>query len=138
MVSELDYRVGFFVEDWALSQLHARAFAYPSEPPHVQQEPWAARLNRYSLSWVGAFHDAQLIGFVHACWDGGRHAFLLDTVVDPHHRRRGAGTGLVLKLIDQVRHAGCEWLHVDYVASLDAFYRSCGFRPTNAGLLHLR
>jgi GNAT superfamily N-acetyltransferase len=137
MASELEYRVGFSVDDRTLSELHARAFAYPAEPPSVRVQPWASRLNRYSLAWVGAFHEDDLVGFVHACWDGGLHAFLLDTVIDPHHRRGGAGTKLVLILADEVRRAGCEWLHVDYPPHLDSFYRSCGFRATTAGLIQL-
>lgn len=35
--------------------------------------------------------------------------------------------------------AGCEWLHVDCGAHLAGFYfYACGFRPTDAGLIHLR
>ena len=35
--------------------------------------------------------------------------------------------------------AGCEWLHVDFDADLEPFYfDACGFRPTKAGLIHLR
>lgn len=41
-------------------------------------------------------------------------------------------------LIQQVRAAGCEWLHVGYEPHLDAFYRdACGFKTTQAGLLSL-
>jgi hypothetical protein len=36
------------------------------------------------------------------------------------------------------REAGCEWLHVDYEASLTPFYEACGFVPTAAGLIRLR
>jgi hypothetical protein len=35
--------------------------------------------------------------------------------------------------------AGCEWLHVDFETRLTPFYiEGCGFRPTPAGLIHLR
>jgi hypothetical protein len=34
--------------------------------------------------------------------------------------------------------AGCQWLHVDFEDYLRPFYvGSCGFRPTNAGLMPL-
>ncbi len=34
--------------------------------------------------------------------------------------------------------AGCEWLHVDFEPELAPFYfDACGFRPTDAGLIHL-
>lgn len=131
---DLDVRVDFPVDDAALTALHARAFGSTSGPV----DPWAERLARYSVSWVGAFDGAELVGFVHACGDGGRHAFLLDTVVDPGHQRRGIGRALVAALVTEVTAAGCDWLHVDYEPHLGPFYAACGFRPTDAGLLRLR
>jgi GNAT superfamily N-acetyltransferase len=127
-------RVGFPVDDVSLSRLHALAFG--GAPGAVL--PWAERLREHSLSWVGAFDQDSLIGFVHACWDGGLHAFLLDTVVDPRYRRQGVGQKLVQSLVQQVGAAGCEWLHVDYEPHLDSFYRvACGFEATTAGLLRV-
>ena len=135
MSEALDVRVKFAVDDDVLSDLHARAFG----SPRTGTRPWAERLERHSLSWVGVFAGPTLVGFVHACWDGGAHAFLLDTVVDPGHQRRGIGRRLVATLVAEVTAAGCEWLHVDYEAHLTAFYvDGCGFRPTAAGLVHLR
>lgn len=64
----------------------------PAAPPDARSEPWDARLDRYSLTWVGAFDRNDLVGFVHACWDGGLHAFLLDTIVAPTHQHQGIGT----------------------------------------------
>ena len=125
--------VRFPVDDRVLTDLHARAFGgSPGEP-----QPWAERLARHSVSWVGAFVGDRLVGFVHACGDGGRHAFLLDTVVDPEQQGRGIGRALVQHLIAEVRAAGCDWLHVDYEPKLGRFYRGCGFDPTEAGLLRL-
>lgn len=101
-------------------------------------QPLANRLERHSLTWVGAFTGSTLVGFVHVCWDGGPHAFVLDTAVHPDHQRRGIGRELVLKAAAEARRAGCQWLHVDYEPHLQHFYRdSCGFRPTDAGLLDL-
>ena len=129
-----ELRVRFSVEDKELSDLHARAFGNRTG----EVTPWARRLSRHSLSWIGAFDGGALIGFVHACWDGGLHAFLLDAVVDPAYQRRGLGRALVQALIDEVREAGCEWLHVDYESHLANFYtQACGFRTTPAGVLHL-
>ncbi|WP_043598723.1 GNAT family N-acetyltransferase [Cellulomonas flavigena] len=129
-----DLRVRYDVDDAALTRLHARAFAAPVP---AAPTPWAARLDRHSVTWVGAFHDDALVGFVHACWDGGAHAFLLDAVVDPDHQGCGTGTRLVARLLEEVRAAGCEWLHVDCEVHLEGFYRACGFAPTTAGLLRL-
>ena len=136
MDEDLHLRTRFEVDDRVLSHLHSRAF---SGRPAQHVLPWAERLERYSLTWVGAFAGDELVGFVHACWDGGLHAFLLDTVVDPRHRRQGVGRRLVHALVAETRAAGCAWLHVDYEPHLTRFYRdACGFRPTEAGLLDLR
>jgi GNAT superfamily N-acetyltransferase len=129
-----DLRVRFDVDDAALTALHARAFG-ATVPQDVT--PWAARLDRHSVTWVGAFTDDALVGFVHACWDGGAHAFLLDAVVDPEHQGRGTGHRLVERLVVEVRAAGCAWLHVDFEPHLEGFYRACGFGRTAAGLLRL-
>ena len=129
----LQLRVRGDLDDLALTDLHARAFG--NEPGPAQ--PWTDRLERHSVSWVCAFDDTALIGFVHACWDGGIHAFLLDTVVHPDYQRRGIGQKLVQALIPEVAAAGCDWLHVDYEPHLDGLYKSCGFRATAAGLLAL-
>lgn len=129
-----ELRIRFPVDDEELSALHALAFG----GSQVVVQPWAARLERYALTWVGAFDNKQLIGFVQVCWDGGSHAFVLDTAVHPDHGRRGIGRSLVLAAVEQARAAGCRWLHVDFEPELAAFYLdSCGFRPTEAGLIKL-
>ena len=35
------------------------------------------------------------------------------------------------------RARGATWLHTDFEPHLTAFYRACGFRPTDAGLVRL-
>ena len=80
----------------------------------------------------------ELIGFVNVAWDGGVHAFVLDTMVARTARRRGVGTTLVASAVDGARAAGCEWLHADFDDHLRSFYfAACGFAPTNAGLIAL-
>ena len=90
-----------------------------------------------SLTYFGAYLDSQLVGFVNVAWDGGGHAFLLDPTVLPACRRRGLGLALIAAAISASTTRGAEWLHVDYDAALDGFYRKAGFRPTHAGLIHL-
>ena len=125
----------FAVDDVAVSDLHARAFG--GDPAVVV--PWKQRLERHALTWVGAFDGDRLVGFVQACWDGGAHAFLLDTAVDPERQREGIGGRLLRAAVEDVRAAGCEWLHVDFEPHLAGFYLSgTGFRPTAAGVLDLR
>ena len=102
--------------------------------PQHESRDFGPILSR-SLAHVCAFHGTQMIGFVNLAWDGGAHAFLLDTTVRPGSRRRGIGRRLVLLAVEAARLGGVEWVHVDYEAHLEPFYRSCGFGTTAAGLL---
>lgn len=92
----------------------------------------------HSLAYVCAYAGERLIGFVNLAWDGGIHAFLLDTTVHPEAQRRGIGVELVKVAVDTARARGIEWIHVDYEPHLRGFYSRCGFRPTDAGLIKLR
>jgi GNAT superfamily N-acetyltransferase len=92
---------------------------------------------RHSLAYVCAYAQDALVGFVNLAWDGGLHAFLLDTTVHPDWRRRGIGRQLVRCAAAVARDQGLHWLHVDYEPHLDAFYRGCGFQHTLAGLIRL-
>jgi ribosomal protein S18 acetylase RimI-like enzyme len=100
---------------------------------------WWNRVRPHSLGWVVARDgDSALIGFVNVAWDGGDHAFLLDTKVRADHRGRGIGTELVRIAARHAAAAGCEWLEVDFEEHLTTFYLdACGFKPTPAGLIHL-
>jgi GNAT superfamily N-acetyltransferase len=91
-----------------------------------------------SLGYVCAYEGEELVGFVNVAWDGGKHAFLLDTTVRTDMRRRGIGRELVRRAEELAREGGAEWLHVDFEARLRAFYEKCGFRGTEAGLIKLR
>lgn len=72
-------------------------------------------------------------------WDGAQHAFLLEPTVHPDNQRRGIGVELVRRATEASREAGCEWLHVDYEASLTPFYKACGFTPIEgAALIRLK
>jgi GNAT superfamily N-acetyltransferase len=87
---------------------------------------------------VCARRGAELAGFVNVAWDGGVHAFILDTVVAGPLRRHGVGTRLVEIAARQATAAGCQWLHVDFEDHLGTFYfGSCGLRPANVGLIRL-
>ena len=125
------WRAGF--DNAALNALHAAGFGYAP-----QGIDWSARLERRSLGWVCAHRDDQLIGFVNVVWDGGVHAFLVDTVVAQDARGHGVGTALVAAAVAGSRAAGCQWLHVDYEPHLAAFYQEAGgFSDTPAGLMAL-
>jgi len=118
----------------AVNALHAEAFGHVQVPAD-----WRTRVRRHSLAWVCARSDDRLVGFVNVAWDGGVHAFVLDTMVAQDMRETGVGTELVTAAAQGARSADCEWLHVDFEEHLRPFYfDACGFRPTDAGLLALR
>jgi GNAT superfamily N-acetyltransferase len=97
---------------------------------------WKAVLKR-SLVYLCAYRGQGLVGFVNVAWDGGVHGFILDTTVHPNMRRRGIGRQLVFRAASEARDRNVEWLHIDFEPHLRGFYHHCGFRPTEAGLLHL-
>lgn len=106
-----------------------------SWPKHSETD-FSAVLSQ-SLSWISAYDGDMLVGFVNVAWDGGQHAFILDTTVHPDYRRQGLGTQLVKKAASISKENGVVWLHVDYEVHLESFYKQCGFRETKAGLWNL-
>ena len=84
-----------------LSALHAAGFGQ-----QAREHDWQTQLLRHSLGWVCARDGAGLGGFVNVAWDGGSHAFILDTVVAPRLQHQGAGTRLVAVAAEQARAAG--------------------------------
>ena len=100
---------------------------------------WWDRVWPHSLGWVTArAADRVLVGFVNVAWDGGNHAFLIDTKTRGDGQHQGVGTEVVRRAAHHAKAAGCEWLHVDFEPDLASFYfDACGFRPTGAGLIHL-
>jgi GNAT superfamily N-acetyltransferase len=90
---------------------------------------------RSSMAYVCAYEGLELVGYVNAAWDGRAHAFILDTTVHPHKRRRGIGQELVVRALEQARKHGVSWVHVDFEPSLREFYKRCGFRSSEAGVI---
>jgi GNAT superfamily N-acetyltransferase len=116
-----------------VNALHAEGFGH-----RLLDDDWNAQVERFSLGWVTAVDGGALVGFVNVAWDGGVHAFLLDTLVRADRRRAGIGATLVRTAVESARGTGCEWLHVDFEDHLRGFYLDgCGFVPTGAGLVAL-
>lgn len=121
-------------ENAEVEALHAEGFGHP-----IGAYDWREKVERHSLGWVTARGGGHLIGWINVAWDGGGHAFILDTLVAGSARRRGVATRLVTVATDHARAVGCEWLHVDFDADLETFYfEACGFRPTPAGVIPLQ
>jgi GNAT superfamily N-acetyltransferase len=116
-----------------VNALHAEAFDHL-----LLDDDWQSQVHAHSLGWVCARNEGALAGFVNIAWDGGVHAFVLDTMVATRARKKGIGRQLVMVAVAQARAAGCEWLHADFDDDLCAFYfDACGFTRTNAGLIAL-
>ncbi|QYG95423.1 GNAT family N-acetyltransferase [Iamia sp. SCSIO 61187] len=101
---------------------------------------WWDRVHPHSLGWVAARDgEGVLVGFVNVAWDGGDHAFLVDTKTRGPAQHRGIGAEVVRHAVEHSRAAGCSWLHVDFEpAGLARFYiDACGFTPTNGALIRL-
>lgn len=121
------------LENTAINVLHAEGFGH-----RRLDIDWHAQVHQHSLGWVCAWQDGELAGFVNVAWNGGVHAFILDTLVAAQARRCGIGTGLIAAAAGHARAAGCEWLHADFEDHLSVFYfQACSFTPASAGLIAL-
>lgn len=129
-LSVIDIRTDPFPANADLNALWAAAW---NSPETRDFGPVLAR----SLAHLGAYDGQQLVGFVNVAWDGGLHAFILDTCVHPRCRRRGIATQLVRQAAEVAQARGAAWLHVDFEPQLRAFYAGCGFRPSAAGVMRL-
>ncbi len=124
------YRVNPPISNEAINRLFSEAW-------DDHQVSNFAPIFAHSLAYVCAYHERRLVGFVNVAWDGGKHAFILDTTVHPSVRHNGIGRELVRRAAEAARAQGVVWLHVDYEPELRAFYEACGFRDTEAGLMRL-
>ena len=130
-MGEIEYRIEPELSDRDLNDLFASAWENHAE------RTFGPVLLR-SLTYVGAFDGSRLVGFVNVAWDGGIHGFILDTTVHRGFQRRRIGAEMMKRAAKIAAERGIEWLHVDFEPRLQAFYRGCGYRKTEAGLLNLR
>lgn len=72
----ITYRWRADFDNPSLNALHAEGFGHG-----YLDIDWLTTVHRHSLGRVCAADDDELIGFVNVAWDGGVHAFVLDTVV---------------------------------------------------------
>lgn len=131
MPTEITYAVAPPLPNEALDELYFAAW-----PSHRAYD--FAPVLAHSLTFVAAYAGERLVGFVYFAWDGKDHAFVLEPTVHRDFRRRGIGRTLVEKGVAVARERGLQWVHVDFEADLEPFYRACGFRDSLAGVLRLR
>lgn len=127
-----EWRGAFANEE--VNRLHGEAFGHA-----LSNDDWWAQVNRHSLGWICLRSAGRLVGFVNVAWDGGVHAFLLDTMIAVSERRKGHAARMIKRAVAEAKSAGCEWLHVDFTPELRAFYfDACDFRSTDAGVIALK
>jgi GNAT superfamily N-acetyltransferase len=126
--NEINYFISPGFANDQLNELYAASWPAHS---YVDFDPVLSR----GLAYVCAYSRDRLVGFVYLAWDGGRHAFLLDTTVHPEYRRRGIGVEICKRAVAAAEDRGVEWVHVDFEPHLREFYSKCGFRHTDAGLI---
>ena len=131
-ITDVQYKVNSQFDNLELNSLFADA--WPG--PHQNED--FSRVLRHSLGYVCAYKEGELVGFVNIAWDGGAHAFLLDTTVRSDCRRQGIGRQLVRHAEELTQKNGVEWLHVNFEPQYEEFYRKCGFRESRAGLINLK
>lgn len=88
-------------ENGEVNLLHAECFEH-----RLFEDDWWTQVNRFSLGWVCLRRSTKLIGFVNVAWDGGVHAFVLDTMITTALRRRGLATDLIREATRRAREAG--------------------------------
>ena len=125
---DVQYRISPEVSNEDLNALFTDA--WPGRRPSRDFAPVLS----HSLGYICAYRQGELVGFINIAWDGGMHAFLLDTTVRTDYRRQGIGRELVRQAENFARQRRAEWLHVDFEPELEQFYRNCGFRASPCGL----
>jgi ribosomal protein S18 acetylase RimI-like enzyme len=111
-MTEITYTLNPTVTNTDMNRLFAAAW-----DDHHDSD-FAPVLSR-SLVYVCAYAGTELVGFVNVAWDGGVHAFLLDSTMQPAYQRRGIGVQLVQEAAAAAKARGIHWLHVDYEPHLD-------------------
>ncbi len=129
-MTDIIYKLNPIVTNPDMNQLFAAAWV------DHRESDFTPILSR-SLVYICAYAGDELVGFVNVAWDGGVHAFLLDTTVHPAYQRRGISVRLVQEAASAAKAYGIHWLHVDYEPHLEFFYQQSGFQPTRAGLMRL-
>ena len=129
-MTQISYQYRPNVSDASLNEL------FFSSWQHHEERKFSGVLER-SLTYICAFDGSLLIGFVNVAWDGGTHGFILDTTVRRDYQRRGIGTELLRLAAKEAAKHGVEWLHCDFEPQWEKFYRNCGYRRTEGGILNL-
>lgn len=90
-----------------------------------------------SLTWLTAWRDGSLVGFINAAWDGFKHAFLVDRTAltdEPEVRNQ-----LILTMLDTIArdHPSVDKVHLDCDPGEVSVLESRGLQQMPAGIVFL-
>lgn len=97
--------------------------AYTSDPAMLE----AGLL--HSLQILMAYEGSDLVGLIRVVGDGQTIVYIQDILVKPEYQRRGIGTALMRRILQQFSHVRQIFLTTDDTQKTKAFYRSLGFAP---------
>ena len=99
---------------------------------YYQQPETLRRAFEKSLSVLAAYADGELAGILRAVGDGETVVFIQDILVKPEYQRKGIGTYLIARLLEQYKHVRQLHLMTDDLPETVAFYKAVGFVPVEA------
>lgn len=82
----------------------------------------------HSLRVYAAYDGDALVGVIRVVGDGFSVVFVQDLLVQPDHQRKGVGTALLRKVLEEYEDVYQLHLLTDNTEKSVAFYRSLGFR----------
>lgn len=97
--------------------------AYTSDPATLETGL------QHSLLTLGAYEGTDLVGLIRVVGDGQTIVYIQDILVKPEYQRRGIGTALMRRILQQFSHVRQIFLTTDDTPKTKAFYRALGFAP---------
>lgn len=80
-----------------------------------------------SLKILGAYDNEKLVGVIRAVGDGYSIIYIQDILVLPQYQRKGIGTALLKKMLDEYKNVYQKILMTDNTEKNIRFYKSIGF-----------
>ncbi len=80
-----------------------------------------------SLKIFGAYEQDKLIGFIRVVGDGYSIIYIQDIVVNPEYQRKGIGTALLNRVLEEFQDTYQKVLLTDDTEKTIQFYKSTGF-----------
>ncbi|MDO5018718.1 MAG: GNAT family N-acetyltransferase [Lagierella massiliensis] len=71
--------------------------------------------------------EGVLIGFGYICGMGLEHGYMEDIMIDPNYQKKGLGTKLVKKLLEEAKRQNILIISVTLDPENENFYKNCGF-----------